>query len=137
MESYGDETSNTAVNLASQQNNNNNNNNTIKIDSAHSSPHERNEEHLITSVTNPWERKHRLSIPMNCGPPPQPPQLTSVTNVARATPTSSDQISNYDDHNKDRGHSTDIDEEVIVDNTDDEDCPKKSRICDKQDDKNR
>lgn len=81
-------------------------------------------------------------MPMACGGPPP----MTVANVSRATPTSSDQITDYQDQNRDRAHresgggvgGNDNDEEVIVDNTDDEDCPrKKSKNCDKQNDKNR
>lgn len=150
VESYGDEMSNTAVNLAANAPITSN----IKIDSAQSSPHDRggggtgNEEHLITSVSNPWDRKHRLGIGMHGNAAP------IMSNVARATPTSSDQISDYEEYSKERiGHhgpnglgggnvgasanSGDNDEEVVVDNTDDEICSKKSRQCDKKDDKNR
>lgn len=133
VESYGDETSNTAVNLVSQNNNN------PKIDSAQSSPttHIRGEEHLITSVTNPWDRKHRIPMIIsnnnnNCVGPP-----ISMTNVSRATPTSSDQVSDYDEQNRDKTQDLENEEELIVDNTDDEDCVKKNRNCDKISSKNR
>lgn len=108
------------MNYATQSNSN------IKFDSLNS------EEHIITSVTNSWERKSRLNIGINCAGS----QLGCMTSVARATPTSSDQISEYGE-NKDRNHNGDNDEEVIVDNTDDEDCHKKSRNCDKKEEKNR
>lgn len=132
VESYGDETSNTAVDLVTQTNINNN---ITKIDSI-PSPRHPSDEHVIVSGSNMWERKHRIGVmPMNCGPPPM-----SVTNVSRATPTSSDQITEYQEQNRDRAQNcvNDNDEEVIVDNTDEEDCPKKkSKNCDKQNDKNR
>lgn len=133
VESYGDETSNTAVNLVSQNNNN------PKIESAQSSPttHIRGEEHLITSVTNPWDRKHRIPMIIsnnnnNCVGTPM-----SMTNVSRATPTSSDQVSDYEEQNRDKTQDLENEEELIVDNTDDEDCIKKSRNCDKITNKNR
>lgn len=133
VESYGDETSNTAVNLVSQNNNNS------KIDSAQSSPtaHIRGEEHLITSVTNPWDRKHRIPMMINnnnnnnCVGTPM-----SMTNVSRATPTSSDQVSDYEEQNRDKAQDIENEEELIVDNMDDEDCIKK-RNCDKITSKNR
>lgn len=141
VESYGDETSNTAVDLVTQTNINNN---ITKIDSI-PSPHHRHpsDEHVIVSGSNMWERKHhRIGVmPMNCGPPQPPPPQMSVTNVSRATPTSSDQITEYQEQNRDnraQNCGNDNDEEVIVDNTDEEDCPKKkSKNCDKQNDKNR
>lgn len=133
VESYGDETSNTAVNLVSQNNNN------PKIESAQPSPttHIRGEEHLITSVTNPWDRKHRIPMIIsnnnnNCVGTPM-----SMTNVSRATPTSSDQVSDYEEQNRDKTQDLENEEELIVDNTDDEDCVKKSRNCDKITSKNR
>lgn len=133
VESYGDETSNTAVNLVSQNNNN------PKIESAQSSPttHIRGEEHLITSVSNPWDRKHRIPMIIsnnnnNCVGTP-----ISMTNVSRATPTSSDQVSDYEEQNRDKTQDIENEEELIVDNTDDEDCIKKSRNCDKIASKNR
>lgn len=132
VESYGDETSNTAVNLVSQNNNN------PKIESAQSSPttHIRGEEHLITSVTNPWDRKHR--IPMIISNNNNNCVGTPMTNVSRATPTSSDQVSDYEEQNRDKTQEhLENEEELIVDNTDDEDCLKKSRNCDKTTSKNR
>lgn len=138
VESYGDETSNTAVDLVTQTNINNN----ITKHDPIQSPRHPNEEHVIVSGSNLWERKHRMGgMPMACGGPPQM-SVANVTNVSRATPTSSDQITDYQDQNRDRAQQScggnDNDEEVIVDNTDDEDCPKKkSKNCDKQNDKNR
>ncbi|KAG4068593.1 hypothetical protein HA402_004934 [Bradysia odoriphaga] len=130
VESYGDETSNTAVNLVSQNNNNS------KIESAQSSPttHIRGEEQMITSVTNPWDRKHR--IPMIISNNNNNCVGTPMTNVSRATPTSSDQISEYEEQNRDKTQDLENEEELIVDNTDDEDCVKKSRNCDKITSKN-
>lgn len=121
---------------------NHNNNHIVKIDSNQSPPlppsaeRPNNEEHHITSMTNPWDRKHRLTIggggptPMtttllpttpgaavqshhqtaitSAPPPPtvtppvtlamistSPPTQT-LANVSRATPTSSDQVSEYE-----------------------------------------
>lgn len=162
VESYGDEAFNCAVNLASQQNNNNNNSIT-KLDPVilQSSPRSlpSNDDHIIKSGSNLWQHnKHRLGAspgsinamlaPMNCTT-----NHLGTTNVSRATPTSSDQISEYEHPDKDgatiRG-STQMarnncetahghDEDVIVDNADDDDCGKKvaPRLELKREDKNR
>ncbi len=61
----------------------------------------------------------------------------SMTNVSRATPTSSDQVSDYEEQNRDKTQDLENEEELIVDNMDDEDCVKKSRNCDKITSKNR
>lgn len=110
-------------------------------------------------MTNPWDRKHRFSIASMqtsaVAPPTAPQQTSPMTNVARATPTSSDQVSDYDEHrlakervpsngsstqqiishyhnNNNNSTAVDHDEEVIVDNTDDDVVPhKKQRICEK------
>lgn len=121
VESYGDETSSSAMNLAAAQNNNN----VVKHDSirptirpmpftsvANSSSNcMSNEEHMITSRSGIWQQHtkhlHRLgpsppnmnavnvsmanSIPISCAPPNLFPNESSG-----ATPTSSDQINEYD-----------------------------------------
>lgn len=164
VESYGDETSNCAVNLASQNNNStsnsnnnnnntsNNNNNVSKMDSIQSSPRSHqyttNEEHMITSRSNLWQthtkHNHRIgtspsmhSLPLNCVP-----TMFPVSNESGATPTSSDQITEYDHHSNDGSNANrcstqlsmnnnnnncdnDNDEEVIVDNANDDDINKK------------
>lgn len=117
VESYGDETSSSAMNLAASQNNNN----ISKMDSIRpqmrqmpftsSSSSMPNEEHMITSRNSIWQQHtkhgHRLgtsppslgatnislvnSIPsIGCGPP------TMFQSESGATPTSSDQINEYD-----------------------------------------
>ncbi|CAG9806725.1 unnamed protein product [Chironomus riparius] len=151
VESYGEETSNGAINMTSQNhhfnnsnnnnnnnnnsinnnnisnqvinNNNNNNNNTImhsKIDKTTPEDH-----HTITSLnraaTN-WDHKSRMSLNMNC--------TTQINEnaITRVTPTSSDQridveyeLDNERDQSQER--MSDNEEELIVDNTDDEnDC---------------
>lgn len=189
VESYGDETSNCAVNLASQNNNNsnnnnnnNNNNNTIasKIDASPRSHHPFSaEEHMITSRSSMWQtpsskhppNHHRIgSSPslhhsLNCGPlpppPPPPPSQAQPPNGAifpgsnestGATSTSNDQMTEYDQQNNDdtssgmrcstqhssMGGNTNIetDEDVIVDNSNDEDV-KKSLKDNKRMEKNR
>lgn len=168
--------------MASQQNNNNNNNNNItKLDAANaaaaaasairqSSPRSlaSTEEQIITSGSSLWQHpKHRHQLGNSPGSisamlAPTPINCTAshlgsggVTNVSRATPTSSDQINDYDHHSRDkdvcvlRGGTqlprssaiceTEHDEEVIVDNADNDDCGKKNpqRIDLKRDDKNR
>ncbi|GAB0096095.1 hypothetical protein DMENIID0001_115570 [Sergentomyia squamirostris] len=90
------------------------------------------EEGAISSLSS-WDRKHRLTTAASC-------TMTSVASqiVSRVTPTSSNQRIDLDyDADRDQGHTaeTDNDEEVVVDNTDDEDCIKRSRI-DKREDKN-
>lgn len=55
---------------------------------------------------------------------------TSDNSITRVTPTSSDQRIDVDyeqDHDHSQDMVTDHDEEVIVDNTDDEECIKRSR----------
>lgn len=143
VESYGEETSNGAINMTSQLYNNNNNtvnnnnnqvinnnnNNTImhsKIDKT--TP----EDHTITSLNRTaanWDHKNRMSLNnnnnsnnnMNCT------QMNDNA-ITRVTPTSSDQridveyeLDNERDQSQER--MSDNEEEVIVDNTDDEsDC---------------
>ncbi|XP_055705134.1 protein Teyrha-meyrha isoform X3 [Phlebotomus papatasi] len=85
------------------------------------------EEAAISSLSS-WDRKHRLST-ANC-------TMTSVANqiVSRVTPTSSNQRLDMDyDQDRDQGQTAeDNDEEVVVDNTDDEECVKRLR-SDKRD----
>lgn len=59
-----------------------------------------------------------------------PGTATSDNSITRVTPTSSDQRIDVDyeqDHDHSQDMVTDHDEEVIVDNTDDEECIKRSR----------
>jgi hypothetical protein len=152
VESYGEESSNGPINMTSQMynnnnnsnqviNNNNNNNNTImhsKIDKT--TP----EDHTITSLNRmatSWDHKSRLmTSSLNCSN-----TTTTLTNtinnnavvennaITRVTPTSSDQridveyeLDNERDHSQER--MSDNEEEVIVDNTDDEnDCGMKRK----------
>lgn len=150
VESYGEETSNGAINMTSQFynnnnnsvnnnnnnnnsnqviNNNNNNNNTIihnKIDKT--TP----EEHTITSLNRPaanWDNKSRMSLSINC-------TQINESAITRVTPTSSDQritdveyeMDNERDQSQERMRMSDNEEEVIVDNTDDEgDCGMKRK----------
>lgn len=140
VESYGEETSNGAINMTSSQfynnnnnsvnnnnnsnqviNNNNNNNNTIihnKIDKT--TP----EEHTITSLNRPaanWDNKSRMSLSINC-------TQINENAITRVTPTSSDQritdveyeLDNERDQSQERMRMSDNEEEVVVDNTDDE-----------------
>lgn len=169
VESYGDETSNCAVNLASQ-----NNNNTIasKINATPRSHHPFSaEEHMITSRSNLWQtpsnkhppNHHRignspsLHHSLNCGPVPPPPSsqiapggiFPGSNESTGATPTSSDQIAEYDQQNIEdassgmRQHSSmggntniETDEDVIVDNSNEDDV-KKSLKDSKRNEKNR
>lgn len=142
VESYGEETSNGAINMTSQlyNNNNNVNNNNINNSNSTSNPSNNNnqitnnnhlisktdktpEEHTITSLSsanarNSWEHKNRLNLNLNCTP-------ISDNGITRVTPTSSDQRIDVEyelDHDREQSQDrmTDNDEEVIVDNTDDE-----------------
>lgn len=153
VESYGDDTTNCVVNLASQ-----NNNNVSKMDSVQSSPRSlsfSSEEHAITSRGNIWQHgkhsQHRIgsspssigsnvnlvnSMPINCS---TGGGIFAVSSESLATPTSSDQVTDYDHSNDDSSTircstqssmsnnncDDDNDEEVIVDNTNDDDAPKK------------
>lgn len=186
---------------------NHNNNHIVKIDSDQTPPppmptvEQRSgsvqsaEEHVITSMTNPWDRKHRLTIASSGGgsitttilpntpgatiqshhqtvvAATTPPATTSLPsalnitppnqqppNVSRATPTSSDQVSEYETEHRGQAarersvsrHSSGCEpdeEHMNVDNHDhhhhhqhhsnhnhDEAAPsanKKARICDK------
>lgn len=141
VESYGEETSNGAINMTSQFynnnnnsvnnnnnnnnsnqviNNNNNNNNTIihnKIDKT--TP----EEHTITSLNRPaanWDNKSRMSLSINC-------TQINESAITRVTPTSSDQRitdveyeMDAERESQERMRMSDNEEEVVVDNTDDE-----------------
>jgi hypothetical protein len=145
VESYGEETSNGAINMTSQMYNNNNNtvnnnnnsnqvinnnNNTImhsKIDKT--TP----EDHTIASLNRApanWDHKSRLTS-LNCT---QQQLNNNIENnaITRVTPTSSDQridveyeLDNERDQSQER--MSDNEEEVIVDNTDDEDCGMKRK----------
>ncbi|XP_035788547.1 protein Teyrha-meyrha-like isoform X2 [Anopheles albimanus] len=183
VESYGDETSNGAINMSSNvihhtsvaaggggamlhhhatnTSNNNNNNNIIKPDTMNSGKHPLEESAIssLSSIVPHWDRaKGRLGMPLGCkppmedprpwatglkprllagfegasvtGPPPTGPPPTGADHtITRVTPTSSDQRIDVDydpehgDHSQDM--VTDNDEEVIVDNTDDEECVKR------------
>lgn len=142
VESYGEETSNGAINMTSQLYNNNNshnvnnnnnsnqvmnnNNNTImhnKIDKT--TP----EDHTITSLsrTTNWDHKSRMALNLNC-------TQINENAITRVTPTSSDQrITDVEyELDNERAQSqermSDNEEEVIVDNTDDEnDCGMKRK----------
>lgn len=132
VESYGEETSNGAINMTSVMNNNNptvinnNNNNTImhnKIDKT--TP----EDHTITSLnrtTANWDHKSRMSLNLNC-------TQINENAITRVTPTSSDQRIDVEyeldnDRDQSRERMSDNEEEVIVDNTDDEnDCGMKRK----------
>lgn len=133
VESYGDETATSAMNLAAAQNNNNNNNVT-KMDSVRPTlrpmpfssnpPNHPNEEHFITSRSSIWQQQpppqqqplkhHRIpgmpspptmTVPNSMGhvnpmtmtcPPPPPPSTMFANESAGITPTSSDQVNDYD-----------------------------------------
>lgn len=132
VESYGEETSNGAINMTSVINNNNptvinnNNNNTImhnKIDKT--TP----EDHTITSLnrtTANWDHKSRMSLNLNC-------TQINENAITRVTPTSSDQRIDVEyeldnDRDQSRERMSDNEEEVVVDNTDDEnDCGMKRK----------
>lgn len=147
VESYGEETSNGAINMTSQMYNNNNNsvnnnnnnsnqvinnNNTImhsKIDKT--TP----EDHTITSLnrmTTNWDHKSRMtsSALLNHNNNNNNNAANNVESnaITRVTPTSSDQridveyeLDNERDQSQER--MSDNEEEVVVDNTDDEsDC---------------
>uniref|UniRef100_A0A1B0CRQ0 Putative e3 ubiquitin-protein ligase n=1 Tax=Lutzomyia longipalpis TaxID=7200 RepID=A0A1B0CRQ0_LUTLO len=153
VEGYADDTSSSAGTIASH-----NNNNVAKmVDSSHqntgssslsilspltptqippqlptstpSLPSSQAEEGAISSLSS-WDRKHRMTT-ANC-------TMTSVANqiVSRVTPTSSNQRVDLDyDADREQGHTVEMDndEDVVVDNTDDEECIKRSR-SDKRDD---
>lgn len=141
VESYGEETSNGAINMTSHLYNNNNNsvnnknnpsnqvinnnNNTImhnKIDKT--TP----EDHTITSLsrtTANWDHKSHMSLSLNC-------TQINENAITRVTPTSSDQRIDVEyelDNDRDQSERmSDNEEEVIVDNTDDEnDCGMKRK----------
>ncbi|KXJ73082.1 hypothetical protein RP20_CCG016356 [Aedes albopictus] len=134
VESYGDETSNGAINMTSNvihhtnnslHNNNNNNNAPIKPDPPMTKLPQMEESAItsLSSIVPHWDRKTRLNLPLNC-------TATSDNSITRVTPTSSDQRIDVDyeqDHDHSQDMVTDHDEEVIVDNTDDEECIKRSR----------
>jgi hypothetical protein len=144
VESYGEETSNGAINMTSQMYhnnnnssnvvnnntnsnqviNNNNNNNTImhsKIDKTTPEDHHTIATLNRTAATTNWDHKSRMSLNLNCA-------QMSDNAITRVTPTSSDQridveyeLDNERDQSQER--MSDNEEELIVDNTDDEgDC---------------
>ncbi|XP_055624560.1 uncharacterized protein LOC129767560 isoform X2 [Toxorhynchites rutilus septentrionalis] len=145
VESYGEETSNGAINMTSNvihhtnsnnlhSNNNNNNNIPLKPDPPMTKipPLEENAITSLSSIVPHWDRKARLNLPLNylirmshiIG------TATSDNSITRVTPTSSDQRIDVDyeqDHDHSQDMITDNDEEVIVDNTDDEECVKRPR----------
>lgn len=143
VESYGEETSNGAINMTSHLYNNNNisvnnnnnnsnqvinnNNNTIlhnKIDKT--TP----EDHTIASLNRTaanWDHKNRMSLNLNC-------TQINENAITRVTPTSSDQRIDVEyelDHERSdpsQERMSDNEEEVVVDNTDDEnDCGMKRK----------
>ncbi|CAO1436622.1 unnamed protein product [Diamesa hyperborea] len=148
VESYGEETSNGAINMTSQlyNNNNNNVNNNININNLNnnnnnSSNNNNNntimhnkidkttpEDHTITSLnrTTNWDhQKSRMALNLNC-------TQINENAITRVTPTSSDQRIDVeyelDNDRESQGRMTDNEEEVIVDNTDDEsDCVMKRK----------
>ena len=146
VESYGEETSNGAINMTSQLynnkidsvNNNNNNNNSSQVmnnNNINSIMHNKidkttPEDHTIASLNRTaanWDHKSRMSLNLNCA------QINENA-ITRVTPTSSDQritdveyeLDNERDQSQER--MSDNEEEVIVDNTDDEnDCGMKRK----------
>lgn len=146
VESYGEETSNGAINMTSHLYNNNNNsvNNNNNINNNSSQVMNNNntilhnkidkttpEDHTITSLnrtTANWDHKSRMSLNLNC-------TQINENAITRVTPTSSDQRidveyeldSERNDPSRDERMS-DNEEEVVVDNTDDEnDCGMKRK----------
>jgi len=136
VESYGEETSNGAINMTSQlynnnnnsnqviNNNNNNNNNTImhKIDKTTPEESITSLNHHRTPAAANWDHKSRMTLSLNC-------TQINENAITRVTPTSSDQRIDVEyELDNERGQSqermmSDNEEEVIVDNTDDEsDC---------------
>lgn len=148
VESYGEETSNGAINMTSQLYNNNNNNvnnnnniNNLNNNNNNSSNNNNNntimhnkidkttpEDHTITSLnrTTNWDhQKSRMALNLNC-------TQINENAITRVTPTSSDQRIDVeyelDNDRESQGRMTDNEEEVIVDNTDDEsDCVMKRK----------
>lgn len=149
VESYGEETSNGAINMMTSQvynNNNNNNNNSNQVINNNNNTimHSKidkttPEDHTIASLNRApanWDHKSRLTS-LNC----TQQQLNNNNNnniennaITRVTPTSSDQridveyeLDNERDQSQER--MSDNEEEVIVDNTDDEnDCGIKRKL---------
>jgi hypothetical protein len=143
VESYGEETSNGAINMTSQLYNNkidsvNNNNNSSQVmnnNNINSIMHNKidkttPEDHTIASLNRTaanWDHKSRMSLNLNC-------TQINENAITRVTPTSSDQrITDVEyelDNERDRSQErmSDNEEEVIVDNTDDEnDCGMKRK----------
>lgn len=131
VESYGEETSNGAINMTSQLYNNNNssvhNNNQVMNNNNNTILHNKiekttPEDHTIASInraaTN-WDHKSRMSLNLNC-------TQINENAITRVTPTSSDQRIDVeyelDSERRDPNHDrmSDNEEEVVVDNTDDE-----------------
>ncbi|XP_059622398.1 protein Teyrha-meyrha-like [Phlebotomus argentipes] len=140
VEGYADDTSSSAGTIVSH-----NNNNVAKLVDSSQTPgappllltpalppvSAPQEEAAISSLSS-WDRKHRLSA--NC-------TMTSVASqiVSRVTPTSSNQRLDMDyDQDREQGHAAEVDndEELVVDNTDDEECVKRSRSDKREDAKN-
>jgi hypothetical protein len=148
VESYGEESSNGPINMTSQMYNNNNNSNQV-INNNNTIMHSKidkttPEDHTITSLNRmatSWDHKSRLSS-LNCNNNTTTTLTNSSNNnnnnvennaITRVTPTSSDQridveyeLDNERDQSQER--MSDNEEEVIVDNTDDEnDCGMKRK----------
>lgn len=144
VESYGEETSNGAINMTSQiynnnnssVNNNNNNNNSNQVINNNNNTIMHNkidkttpEDHTITSLnrtTANWDHKSRMSLNLNC-------TQINENAITRVTPTSSDQRIDVEyeldsERNDASRRMSDNEEEVVVDNTDDEnDCGMKRK----------
>uniref|UniRef100_A0A9I3GIN2 E3 ubiquitin-protein ligase RNF220 middle domain-containing protein n=1 Tax=Anopheles farauti TaxID=69004 RepID=A0A9I3GIN2_9DIPT len=157
VESYGDETSNGAINMssnvihhtsaasllhhpshASNIGNNNNNNNIIKPDISPMTklPLEESAISSLSSIVPHWDRKSRLTLPLNCKPGDEPRPWSTVVkprllgpfeggpgggipqappvgatgadhSITRVTPTSSDQRIDVD-YDQEHDHSQDM-----------------------------
>lgn len=152
VESYGEETSNGAINMTSQMynnnnntvNNNNNNNSNQVINNNNTIMHSKidkttPEDHTITSLnrmTTNWDHKSRMtSTALNCTQLNHNNAANNVESnaITRVTPTSSDQRIDVEyelDNERDQSQErlSDNEEEVVVDNTDDEsDCGMKRK----------
>jgi hypothetical protein len=157
VESYGEETSNGAINMTSQLYNNkidsvNNNNNSSQVmnnNNINSIMHNKidkttPEDHTITSLNRPaanWDNKSRMSSLTNINSNGNSNMNCTQINenaITRVTPTSSDQRitdveyemdhQNERDQSQERMRMSDNEEEVVVDNTDDEsDCTMKRK----------
>uniref|UniRef100_A0A182TQ70 RNF220 domain-containing protein n=1 Tax=Anopheles melas TaxID=34690 RepID=A0A182TQ70_9DIPT len=158
VESYGDETSNGAINMSSNvihhtsaaasmlhhpgnatsiSNHNNNNNNIIKPDTPAMTKLEESAISSLSSIVPHWDRKARLTLPLNCKPgagdetrpwttvvkprllgsfeggpgamsqPPGVPNTIADHSITRVTPTSSDQRIDVD-YDQEHDHSQDM-----------------------------